>query len=41
MIWTHRFEAVASASAALLCQNAVLDGEAIVLDADGRLDFAA
>jgi bifunctional non-homologous end joining protein LigD len=39
--WTHRFKAIAAAASALPCQNAVIDGEAVVLDAEGRSDFAA
>src|SRR5579872_7071457 len=39
--WTHRFKAISVAAGALPCRNAVLDGEAVVLDAEGRSDFAA
>jgi hypothetical protein len=39
--WTYRFRPITDAAAELLCRNAVLDGEAVILDAHGRADFAA
>ncbi|MEF3367503.1 DNA ligase D, partial [Methylocystis sp. 9N] len=39
--WTARFPALARAAAALPCANALIDGEAVVLDARGLSDFAA
>ena len=39
--WAHRFKSIAAAAAALPCQNAVIDGEAVVLDAQGDASFAA
>lgn len=39
--WTDRFEAIASAAAALPCRSAILDGEAVVLDRRGISDFGA
>lgn len=39
--WTARFPALARAAVALPCANALLDGEAVVLDARGLSDFAA
>lgn len=39
--WTHRFPALAAAIAALPLHDAVLDGEAVVLDATGRASFSA
>jgi bifunctional non-homologous end joining protein LigD len=37
--WTTRFEALAKATAALPVREAVLDGEACIVDAKGRSDF--
>ncbi len=37
--WTHRFTSIARAMAGLPCSSAALDGEAVVLDADGRSRF--
>lgn len=37
--WTARFPSIASAVEALPVSAALLDGEAVVLDADGRSDF--
>lgn len=39
--WTHRFPAIAAGAAALNVQTAILDGEAVVMDANGRSDFVA
>ena len=39
--WTTRFPAVAAALAALKLRSAVIDGEAVVLDEQGRSSFAA
>jgi bifunctional non-homologous end joining protein LigD len=39
--WTHRFKSIAAAAAALPCQNAVIDGEAVVLDEQGHASFSA
>ncbi|WP_244622607.1 non-homologous end-joining DNA ligase [Microvirga brassicacearum] len=39
--WTDRFPAIAAAMAALPVHSAVIDGEAVVLDAEGRSDFGA
>ena len=39
--WTHRFPAIAAAAAALAIHSCVLDGEAVVLDGDGKPSFAA
>jgi len=39
--WTHRYGALATALAALPCRQAVIDGEVVVLDADGISRFAA
>jgi bifunctional non-homologous end joining protein LigD len=39
--WTHRFKSIAAAAAALPCHNAVLDGEAVVLDDKGHASFSA
>jgi bifunctional non-homologous end joining protein LigD len=39
--WTHRFRSIAAAATALLCHNAVVDGEAVVLDEQGRASFSA
>jgi bifunctional non-homologous end joining protein LigD len=39
--WTEKFAAIADAAAKLACSNAIIDGEAVVLDAKGRPDFSA
>lgn len=39
--WTHRFPAIAAAARGLGVRSAILDGEAVVLDDDGRSDFGA
>jgi len=39
--WTHRFPAIAAAAKELGVGTAILDGEAVVLNADGRSDFGA
>ena len=39
--WTHRFPAIAAAASALDVRTAILDGEAVVLNAEGRSDFGA
>ncbi len=39
--WTERFRPVADAVAALPAQQAVLDGEVVVMDKNGRSDFQA
>src|SRR5579872_3901177 len=39
--WTRQFKPIAAAAAALPCRNAIIDGEAVVLDVKGRADFAA
>ncbi len=39
--WTTRFPRIARALAALPVRSAILDGEAVVLDAQGRSDFGA
>jgi ATP-dependent DNA ligase len=39
--WTDRFKPIAEAAAELLCRNAIIDGEAVVLDAEGRASFSA
>ena len=38
--WTNRYPAIAAAAASLSCRNAVLDGEAVVLDDKGRSNFS-
>ncbi len=40
-IWTHRFSAVAEALKKLKVDSAILDGEMVVLDKEGRSDFQA
>lgn len=37
--WTHRFPGIAAAARELGVATAILDGEAVVLDAEGRPDF--
>lgn len=37
--WTHRFPAIAEAARALGPATMIIDGEAVVLDAEGRSDF--
>lgn len=37
--WTHRFPALAKALKGLVAESAVLDGEAVALDEDGRSHF--
>ncbi|SEI14949.1 bifunctional non-homologous end joining protein LigD [Rhizobium tibeticum] len=39
--WTHRFPAIAAAAKELGVGTAILDGEAVVLSAEGRSDFGA
>ncbi|MDQ0320046.1 bifunctional non-homologous end joining protein LigD [Pararhizobium capsulatum DSM 1112] len=39
--WTHRFPAIAAAAAAMGPTTMILDGEAVVLDEQGRSDFGA
>ncbi|RVH51764.1 non-homologous end-joining DNA ligase [Sinorhizobium meliloti] len=39
--WTHRFPAIAEAAGKLGVGTAILDGEAVVLDEEGRSDFGA
>lgn len=39
--WTERFEPVARSAAQLPVSSAVMDGEVVALDADGRPDFSA
>jgi bifunctional non-homologous end joining protein LigD len=39
--WSEKFPAIAASTARLKCQNAILDGEAVVLDEKGRPDFSA
>ncbi len=39
--WTHRFPAIAAAASQLGVGTAILDGEAVVLDEQGRSDFGA
>lgn len=39
--YTRRFPTIADAAAALQPRNAMLDGEAVVFDAEGRTDFGA
>lgn len=38
--WTHRFPAIAAEAAQLGAATAILDGEAVVLDDQGRSDFS-
>lgn len=37
--WTHKFERLAESLAELDCENAILDGEAVVQDKEGKSDF--
>lgn len=39
--WTHRFPAIAAAARDLRVSTAILDGEAVVMDEQGRSDFGA
>lgn len=39
--WTDRFPAIAAAARAIGVGTAILDGEAVILDAQGRSDFGA
>jgi len=39
--WTHRFPAIEAAAKSLGVSTAILDGEAVVLDEQGRSDFSA
>ncbi len=39
--WTHRFPGIAEAAKTLGVSTAILDGEAVVLDEEGRSDFGA
>lgn len=39
--WTHRFPAIVAAAGKLDVATAILDGEAVVLDEEGRPDFGA
>ncbi len=39
--WTDRFKDIATALSALPCQNAILDGEAVHMAADGTMSFHA
>jgi bifunctional non-homologous end joining protein LigD len=39
--WTHRFPVIAEAATKLGVGTAILDGEAVVLDEEGRSDFGA
>jgi bifunctional non-homologous end joining protein LigD len=39
--WTHRFPTIADAATKLGVGTAILDGEAVVLDKEGRSDFGA
>jgi bifunctional non-homologous end joining protein LigD len=38
--WTGKFPAIAADAVKLKCRNALIDGEAVVVDAKGRPDFA-
>lgn len=38
--WTHRFPAIAAEAAQLGAATAIIDGEAVVLDTQGRSDFS-
>jgi bifunctional non-homologous end joining protein LigD len=37
--WTDRLPSIATSAAKLACRNAILDGEAVALDGNGRSDF--
>jgi bifunctional non-homologous end joining protein LigD len=39
--WSEKFPAIAASAARLKCQNAIIDGEAVVLDEKGRPNFSA
>jgi ATP-dependent DNA ligase len=39
--WADRFPVIAASATKLPCQNAIIDGEVVVLDAKRRPDFAA
>ncbi len=39
--WTHRFKSIADSLSKLKVKRAILDGEAVVLDKEGRSDFQA
>jgi len=39
--WTPKFRSIAADAASLKCCNALIDGEAVVLDAKGGPDFSA
>lgn len=39
--WTHRFPTIAAAAKELGVETAILDGEAVVLNGEGRSDFGA
>jgi bifunctional non-homologous end joining protein LigD len=39
--WSDKFKSIVEATAALPCRNAIIDGEAVVLDAQGRASFSA
>ena len=39
--WSDRYPGIVRAAAKLRCQSAIIDGEAIVQDGDGRSDFEA
>ena len=39
--WTHRFPAIAAAMADIPVHNAIIDGEAVLLDEEGKSSFAA
>lgn len=39
--WTDRFPTIAAAARGMNVHTAILDGEAVVLDATGRSDFGA
>ncbi|MGL4094372.1 non-homologous end-joining DNA ligase [Agrobacterium cavarae] len=38
--WTHRFPTIAAAALQLPVATAIIDGEAVVMDAEGRSDFS-